>query len=74
MKCEICKTIEKLGLDPATHDPWMCADSKSPRLAFKKAQVAIHHLYHEVSALFQMKWHHTGHKMWQRAQYLTLGL
>ena len=35
MKCEICKTIEKLGLDPATHDPWMCADSKSPRLVLE---------------------------------------
>ena len=74
MKCEICKTIEKLGLDPATHDPWMCADAKSPRLVFKQAQVAIHHFYHEVSALFQTKWNHAGHRLWQRAQYVTLGL
>ncbi|MCU1219220.1 MAG: hypothetical protein JWM08_2275 [Candidatus Angelobacter sp.] len=74
MKCEICKTIEKLGLDPATHEPWMCADSKSPRLAFKKAQVAVHHFYQEVSALFQTKWQHAGQRLWQRAQYVTLGL
>jgi hypothetical protein len=74
MKCEICKTIEKLGLDPATHDPWMCADSKSPKLAFTHVKVAIHHLYHEVSAVFQMKWHHASHRLWQRAHYVTLGL
>jgi hypothetical protein len=74
MKCEICTTIEKLGLDPATHEPWMCADSKSPRLVFKKAQVAVHHFYQEVSALVQTKWQHAGHRLWQRAQYVTLGL
>jgi len=74
MKCEICKTIEKLGLDPATHDPWMCADAKSPRLAFKKAHVAAHHFYQEMSALFQTKLHLAGHRLWQRAQYVTLGL
>ncbi|HSK43753.1 MAG TPA: hypothetical protein VLA83_07695 [Candidatus Binatia bacterium] len=74
MKCEICKTIEKLSLDPATHEPWMCADSRSPKLAFKKAQVAIHHFYHEVSAVIQAKCHHAGHRLWQRAQYVTLGL
>jgi len=37
-------------------------------------QVAAHHFYHGACALFQTKWHHAGHKMWQRAQYLTLGL
>ena len=74
MKCEICKTIEKLGLDPATHKPWICADAKSPRLVFKKAQVAVHHFYQGLSALFQAKRHHAGHRLWQRAQYVTLGL
>lgn len=74
MKCEICKTIEKLGLDPATHDQWICADARSPRLAFQKAQTAVHHYFQEVSALFHTKWHHAGHRLWQRAQYVTLGL
>jgi hypothetical protein len=74
MKCEICKTIEKLGLDPATHDPWMCADSKSPRLAMNKARIAAYDLFQEVSALFHAKWHHAGHRLWQRAHYVTLGL
>ena len=74
MKCEICKTIEKLGLDPATHEPWMCADAKSPRLAVKRAQVAIHHFCQEKIMNFRAKWQHAGQMIYQRAQYVTLGL
>jgi hypothetical protein len=74
MKCEICKTIEKLGLDPAAHELWACADSKSPRLFLQRALVSIHHAYHWVSASFQAKWRHAGHFLYQRAHYVTLGL
>jgi len=74
MKCEICKTIEKLGLDPATHEQWMCADAKSPRLVLRKTQVSIHHFWQEVSALLQAKWQHAGHRLYQRMHYVTLGL
>ncbi|HEX3155801.1 MAG TPA: hypothetical protein VHV32_14325 [Candidatus Angelobacter sp.] len=74
MKCEICKTIEKLGLDPATHDPWVCADSRSASQTFKNVQVAAHHFYYGVSALFHAKWHHAGQRLLQRVQFVTLGL
>lgn len=74
MKCEICKTIDRLGLDPATHELWMCSDSRSPRLALRKAQVAVHHFYQGMNALFQVKWQHAGHRLLQRAHYVTLGL
>jgi hypothetical protein len=74
MKCEICKTIEKLGLDPATHEQWMCADAKSPRLVLRKAQVSIHHFWQGVSAMLQTKWQHAGHRLYQRVHYVTLGL
>ena len=74
MKCEICKTIEKLGLDPATHELWACADSKSARLVLRKAQVSIHHFWHEMNALLHEKWHHAGYRLMQRAHYVTLGL
>ena len=74
MKCEICKTIEKLGLDPATHEMWMCADARSPRLFLKKAQIAIHHFYQGMTVLLQTKWQQTGYRLLQRAHYVTLGL
>ena len=74
MKCEICKTIDKLGLDPAAHDLWICADAKSPRLAFQKAQVSVHHFCLEMAAFFQAKWRQASYFPYQRAHYLTLGL
>jgi hypothetical protein len=74
MKCEICKTIESLGLDPNAHDNWICADAKSPRLVLKKAQIAIHHFCLQVSAFFQVKWQHAGQMAYQRVRLLTLGL
>ncbi|HEX4604408.1 MAG TPA: hypothetical protein VH724_10465 [Candidatus Angelobacter sp.] len=74
MKCEICKTIERLGLDPKAHESWMCADSHSPWLAFRKAQVAVHHFCVEASVRLREKWQHAGHALYRRAQYVTLGL
>lgn len=74
MKCEICRTIEKLGLDPGTHELWVCEDAMSPRLFLKKAQVAIHHFCQEAKLFFQTKWEHAGYMPYQRAHYLTLGL
>jgi hypothetical protein len=74
MKCEICKIIQKLGLDPHTHEPWACADARSPRLALKKGQIAVHHFFQDATAVFQTKWQHAGHRILQRAHYVTLGL
>jgi hypothetical protein len=74
MKCEICKTIEKLGLDPAAHELWICADAKSPRLFLKKAQISVHHFCREMNGLLHTKWQHAGYRLLQRAHYVTLGL
>lgn len=74
MKCEICRTIEKFGLDPAAHDMWHCADNKSPRLMIEKAHVAIHHFWHEKSESLSEKWQAVGYMPHQRAHYLTLDL
>jgi hypothetical protein len=74
MKCEICKTIDKLGLDPAAHELWSCADSKSPRLALRRARVSIHHFCLEVTAVLQAKWRVASCFPYQRAHFLTLGL
>jgi len=74
MKCEICKTIEKLGLAPATHEPWVCADSWSARQAFRSAQVSIHHYFHGLGDRLHAKCQHAGQALYRRAQYVTLGL
>lgn len=28
MECEICRTIERLGLDPSAHDLWVCTNHR----------------------------------------------
>ena len=28
MNCEVCKAIERLGLDASAHDWWFCADGR----------------------------------------------
>jgi len=28
MECEICRTIERLGLEPSAHDLWVCTDQQ----------------------------------------------
>jgi hypothetical protein len=74
MKCEICKAIEKLGLDESAHDLWACADAKSPREILEKAHVAIHHRWHELSETVSARWEGAAYMPHQRAHYVTLGL
>jgi hypothetical protein len=31
MSCEICKIIERKGLDPSAHDWWFCSDAAQRR-------------------------------------------
>jgi hypothetical protein len=74
MKCEVCKAIEKLGLDEQAHDLWVCTDVKSPREILEKAQVVIHHRWHELSDSLSSRWETAAYMPHQRAHYVTLGL
>ena len=53
MKCEICKTIERLGLDPSTHDMWFCLDSVSSPAKLSLA-ARIEHLSVKAASLHRM--------------------
>jgi hypothetical protein len=74
MKCEICKTIEKLDLNPEAHDLWVCSDAWSPRITLRKARISIHYFCHEVGTSIAAKWRQGGCMLHQRAHYVTLGL
>jgi len=74
MKCEICKTIAKLGLDESAHDLWDCADARSARIAFKKLQVSVHHFCCELKASVAARWREAECMPYQRVHYVTLGL
>ena len=74
MKCEICKTIAKLGLDESAHELWVCADARSARIAFRKLQVSAHHFCCELKASLAARWQSAAYMPCQRAHYVTLGL
>ncbi|HEY2393331.1 MAG TPA: hypothetical protein VGK22_19305 [Candidatus Angelobacter sp.] len=74
MKCEICKTIAKLELDESAHELWVCADARSPRVAFRKLQVSAHHFCCEMKASLAARWQAAGYMPYQRVHYVTLGL
>jgi hypothetical protein len=38
MKCEICTTIERLGLDESAHDLWHCADAGLMKTATRESR------------------------------------
>jgi len=38
MKCEICTTIERLGLDESAHDLWHCADAGLVKTATRESR------------------------------------
>jgi hypothetical protein len=42
MKCEICKTIERLGLDPSAHELWFCSERYSVPLKVPLAARIAH--------------------------------
>jgi hypothetical protein len=53
MKCEICKTIERLGLDPSTHEMWFCADSQ-PTPAKIPLAARVEHIMVTAASLHRM--------------------
>jgi len=77
MKCEICRTIERLGLEESAHDLWYCADAK-PRKALALHRVWEQRLQHfggTISSWFSFT---PVARFWamlqDRQHYVTLGL
>lgn len=73
MKCEICKTIEKLGLDESAHDLWFCNDAQCKRAA--QVRPYLEQFRRELSAFLILKWRQR--RNWALAHqrhFLTLGI
>jgi hypothetical protein len=74
MQCEICKTIEKLGLDASAHDLWFCADEGGKAAAYQ-ARPHMEKLRREFCAFLILRWRHRKHWMLAHQRRLvTLGL
>ena len=76
MKCEICKTIERLGLDNSAHDLWYCADARANKLSLQRAHVRLEKFGRKLHAFLLMK--HREVRAWGLAYYrprlVTLGI
>jgi hypothetical protein len=67
MKCEICKTIERLGLDDSAHDLWYCADASAKKLSPQQAHAHLKQFGRKVLAFFVMK--QRQRRSWVLAHY-----
>ena len=55
MNCEICKTIERLGLDESAHDYWHCTGPRARRLARQETHAQLKQVGRMLYAFFLLK-------------------
>lgn len=76
MKCEICKTIERLGLDDSAHDIWHCTDAGLAKTTVRHSRSFFHQIRDGVRAFARSRFPH--YRLWtmaaQRRSLVTLGL
>jgi len=74
MKCEVCKTIARLGLEDSAHDLWYCSDAPGTKLQEQRRHAEK--FVRERSASFRLKWRER--RNWalahMRQQFVTLGI
>jgi len=76
MNCEICRTIERLGLEKSAHDLWYCADKQPAKATLRRERPEAEQFVRELCAFFLLKWRHR--RNWVIAHYrprlVTLGI
>lgn len=85
MKCEICDTIERLGLDPSAHELWFCSavqpapakQSLRATLEILALKAAVLHRFATevlIQRLAQLAGAGIHNRRAYRQHYITLGL
>jgi hypothetical protein len=74
MKCEICKTIERLGLDDSAHDLWYCTDATVARTALRRSRGYLHEIGRQIRLLARVN--ARSYRAWigAHSRLVTLGL
>jgi hypothetical protein len=76
MKCDICKAIERLGLDESAHDLWYCADAGVVKAATRKSRGYLHEIGRQIQHFARS--HSRYYRVWTMAYHrralVTLGL
>ncbi|HZD95273.1 MAG TPA: hypothetical protein VE133_13520 [Candidatus Sulfotelmatobacter sp.] len=79
MKCEICRAIERLGLEPSAHELWYCPDAVTKKAALRRAsRPELEQFARELCAFLLLKWRQGRHRNWALAhlkpRLVTLGI
>lgn len=74
MKCEICKTIERLGLDASAHDLWYCADAAAARTASPRSRGYLQEIGHQIRLFARVNARAYRAWVWAHQRLITLGL
>lgn len=76
MKCEICKTIERLGLDESAHDLWHCADAGAAKMAARKSRNYLQEMGQQIQhfARSHSRFYRLAMMAYHRSALITLGL
>lgn len=76
MKCEICKAIERLGLDESAHDLWHCADASVVKMATRKSRNSLQELGARIQhfARSHSRFYRLAMMAYHRSALITLGL
>ncbi|HEY7404975.1 MAG TPA: hypothetical protein VIB39_15730 [Candidatus Angelobacter sp.] len=74
MKCEICKTIERLGLNDSAHDLWYCPDATVGRTALRRSRGYLQQIGRQIRFLARVN--SRAYRAWvgAHARLVTLGL
>ena len=76
MKCEICKTIERLGLDASAHDLWYCADAGLVKTATRESRSYLREIGRRLQgfAHSHSRYYRMAMMAYHRRALVTLGL
>jgi hypothetical protein len=76
MKCEVCKTIARLGLDDSAHDLWYCTDAGVAKTTVRRSRSFLQHIQHRASTFARS--HSRHYRMlamaYRRRSLVTLGI
>jgi len=67
MKCEICKAIERLGLDDSAHNLWHCADAGVVKTATRNSRSYLQEIGQRIQQFARS--HSRYYRMWTLAYH-----
>ena len=74
MKCEICKTIARLGLEESAHDLWYCSDVGAARTAMRRGRSYLHQVGRQFRHFARLHTRHYRSWIMAHQRLVTLGL